>query len=322
MLHSGFARGRVCCSGASAADDVYDVRVQHGDVDYGATVLPASFPGRCPPLLAIPPVGVGITRDFYRPLSREWARLDAPAALHMPDLIGCGDSTPKRRILYSPEIWAEQLHAYAKGIGQPAVLVVQGGLLPVALEMWRLGGTSTIAGICLLSPPPLSFISDDPSPASSRASPRAPSRASSRARRPLARKRLRQRLLWLAAQSSAGGAFFRYLRGGGERLPRVRSFSEANLFYDPGSVDDEWIDMCFRGSRDTRSRHATFAYLVGTAPGGVWRDERAHLLSSLTVPTQVIRGSGETPVLCPPSAPHPRAEGQALRACHVGGNVM
>lgn len=78
----------------------------------------------------------------------------------------------------------------------------------------------------------------------------------------------------------------------GKDLHRVKAFSQRNLFADPDAVDDEWMAMCREGSRDTRSRHATFAYLVGTVPGGVWRDDRSALLAALSVPCQVLRGDG------------------------------
>ena len=96
-------------------------------------------------------------------------------------------------------------------------------------------------------------------------------------------------MLWLAALSPFGNAFFRYLRFG-KGQPRIRSFSERNLFAQASNVDDEWMKMCYDGSRDSRSRFATLAYLVGTVPGGAWRDDRSGLLDSLTVPTQVLRG--------------------------------
>lgn len=164
----------------------------------------------CPPVLCIPPIGVGITRKFYDPLHREWAALGAPSELHTPDLVGNGGSSPKRRKLYDPDYWAGQLLAYAREeLKRPCVLVVQGGLLPVALEMWRLGGADAIAGMSFLSPPPLRFFTPD-----AEAEPGVRGRFSSRA----TPGRSRQRALWLAAQSPLGGLFFRYLRAGAPPL--------------------------------------------------------------------------------------------------------
>ena len=111
-----------------------------------------------PPLLLIPPVGVGIDRKFYDRLQVQWAALGAPAAMHSIDLLGTGSATPKPARFYSPEVWAEQVDAYIREeLKEPCVLVVQGGLLPSALEVWRRSGAKAIAGVSVLSPPPLSF---------------------------------------------------------------------------------------------------------------------------------------------------------------------
>ena len=113
-----------------------------------------------PPLLLIPPVGVGIDRKFYDRLQVQWAALGAPAAMHSIDLLGTGSATPKPARFYSPEVWAEQVDAYIREeLKEPCVLVVQGGLLPSALEVWRRSGAKAIAGVSVLSPPPLSFFS-------------------------------------------------------------------------------------------------------------------------------------------------------------------
>lgn len=240
---------------------------------------------RCslPPLVCIPPVGVGITRSFYDPLHREWAAIGAPSELHTPDLLGCGDASPKPRRFYKPGTWAEQLLEYvASEIGRPVVVVSQGGLLPVALEMWAAGGTATIAGVAFVSPPPLTFFAPE-------AAVEPGVRARFRERGGKWHGRAKQRALWTLSQSSIGGLFFRYLRAG-HGQPRIRSFSERNLFADGSKVDDEWMRMCAAGSADSRSRHATLAYLCGTVPGGAWRDDRTALLESLTVPALVLRG--------------------------------
>ena len=103
--------------------------------------------------------------------------------------------------------------------------------------------------------------------------------------------RTKQRAAWALACGSAGNLFFRYLRAG-KGLPRVRAFSERNLFFNAEKVDDEWIEMCDFGSRDAQSRFATYSYLTGTIPGGAWRDDRAPLLKGLEVPCQLLRGGG------------------------------
>ena len=79
--------------------------------------------------------------------------------------MACRDGTPltatsdsTSRQFYTPTVWAEQLDAYiADELDGPCILVVQGGLLPAVLELWRLGGAERIAGVSLLSPPPVGF---------------------------------------------------------------------------------------------------------------------------------------------------------------------
>ena len=129
---------------------------KYGRETYGARVTRGATD--LPPLLLIPPVGVGIDRQFYARFQDVWAGGDT----HAPDLLGTGDAKPKPRRFYKPEVWAGQLDAYVREvIGEPCVLVSQGGLLPVALEMWRLSGTDTVRGVACLSPPPLSFVASE-----------------------------------------------------------------------------------------------------------------------------------------------------------------
>ena len=98
-------------------------------------------------------MGVGIDRNFFNRLHDEWKDLGAPAEMHAPDLLGTGSSSPKPRRFYSPEVWAEQLESYIlEEVGVPCVLVVQGGLFPVALELWRRQGRAAVAGLRVAVP--------------------------------------------------------------------------------------------------------------------------------------------------------------------------
>ena len=258
-------------------------------IEYSSKVQdqsPITGSEKSPPIVCLPPIGVGITRKFYEPLHREWAALGAPCALYTPDLIGNGDASPKKRCFYTPEIWAEQILDYCETqVGRPCIIVSQGGLLPVALEMWKSRGADAIAGISFMSPPPLRFFAPE---AEVEQGVRARFQDGNGKKGKLPTRRT-QRLLWLASISPLGNLFFRYLRFG-KGQPRVRSFCERNLFASASKVDDEWMAMCYEGSRDSRSRFATLGYLVGTVPGGAWRDDRSRLLASLTVPSQVLRG--------------------------------
>ena len=88
------------------------VTVSYGNERYSVYVQEAAD-SKLPPLLLIPPVGVGIDKSFYNRLQSEWQLLNVPAAMHAPDLLGTGSATPKPRRFYSPAVWAEQLGACA-----------------------------------------------------------------------------------------------------------------------------------------------------------------------------------------------------------------
>lgn len=262
-------------------------RVAHGGEMYSVGVQPAAVGTRRPPLVLVPPVGVGIDRRFYDRLHQAWEDVGAPAPMHSLDLLGTGDASPKPRRFYSPDVWADQLDAYIrKQLREPCVLVVQGGLLPCALEVWRRSGRDAIVGVSLLSPPPLRFFTTAGAPAGpiEAEKPLAPVLAPARPRRA-------QRISWSIACSPVGNLFYRRLRGGRPRGRRIREFTEHSLFAVAEAVDDEWVANCVRGSLDARSRFSTFSYLCGSIPqDGAWRDERGDLFDSLDVPLQLLRG--------------------------------
>ena len=138
------------------------------------------------------------------------------------------------------------------------MLVVQGGLLPTALEVWRRSGTNAIVGISLLSPPPLRFFTEEDeeematdgeagfSPPSARVRKRdrllfwrrrsqVPGSLPPEERAAVSRPRRRasrriQWLVWAVACSPVGNIFFRRLRGGSPKGARIREFTQDNLF--------------------------------------------------------------------------------------------
>ena len=72
-------------------------RVSYRGASYGATVVPATTPGR-PALVLLPPIGVGIDRTFCGRLVDAWAEAAPGPALHAIDVLGVGDSEPKPRM--------------------------------------------------------------------------------------------------------------------------------------------------------------------------------------------------------------------------------
>ena len=106
------ATGALCTAALSGSSTSPGVRptpyakvsATFGKEQYNVHVQAAGDESPLPPLLLIPPVGVGIDKSFYNRLQSEWQLLGAPAAMHSPDLLGTGSATPKPRRFYSPEV--------------------------------------------------------------------------------------------------------------------------------------------------------------------------------------------------------------------------
>ena len=139
---------------------------------YSAAVVPSSAPG-LPPVVLLPPIGVGIDRTFCGRFLDAWAAdKSAGSALHAIDVIGMGDSAPKpkmnRRLMggweappRTPREWAEQVVAYVdEEIGEAAVIMGQSNLCTVALEAAALR-PSSVCGVILLGPPAVEALSLD-----------------------------------------------------------------------------------------------------------------------------------------------------------------
>ncbi|CAM9213683.1 unnamed protein product [Phaeothamnion confervicola] len=241
------------------------------DVTYATTVVTAAPPAAgsapaWPPLLLVPPVGLGIDRSFYDRFLRAWVAAGVPGEVHAPDLLGTGSCAPlptRRDAPLTPAAWAVQLTAYVRERcpGGTAVVLAQGGSCAVALEMAAAaaeaadGGDCGIKGIVLCGPPDLSRAL--PTPAA------------------VARS-------YGALESIFGLGFYRFARS---RL-FLRKFSESVLFADDAQVDEAWVEGCHARGRDFQLRHAVFAVLSGAAQG----DYRFRL-PGISVPTLVLGGS-------------------------------
>ena len=194
--------------------------------------------GDRPVLLLIHPIGVGLSRNFWGRFLQAWQGEGTPVTVYNPDLLGCGDGDIPDR-LTRPEEWAAQLWELIETkIQRPVILVVQGALLPVGLELWTIAETKNqrdrIQGMVLSGPPAwrvMTTVVGD-----------------------------RQKtLLWNGFfHSFLGNLFFRYART--EKF--LRNFSAKQLFAKPEDVDREWLDMTREGSRDMATRHAVYSFLA------------------------------------------------------------
>ncbi len=214
-----------------------------------------------PPLLLVHPIGVGLSRQFWQRFATAWTQRAGLPPLYNPDLLGCGESAMPR-VAYYPDDWAAQLCHFARQeVGRPAIWVIQGALLPVAIRAVQ-RCSAEVAGLVLAGPPALSLLSTD-----------APSR--------------QQRLAWNCFDSPLGWGLYRYVR----RRDFLRSFSERQLFDEPEAVDDEWLEMLKDGSRSPASRHAVFSFLAG-----FWRQDYREAIAQIQQPTLALVGASASSI--------------------------
>ena len=205
------------------------------------------------PVLLIHPIGVGLSKQFWQPLIEQWPG----QPLYVPDLLGCGEGELPRRP-YRPRDWAEQLYALIlEVIQRPVIVVVQGALLPVALELMAdktMG--QWVVGAALSGPPAWRLITEPTLP-------------------------WRQQLNWSLFASPLGWGFYQYAR----TQKFLKSFSKRQLFDQADDVTQEWLTMLKEGSRDMATRYAVFSFLAG-----FWRQDYRDAIASIQQPILVIMG--------------------------------
>ncbi|MBW4556178.1 MAG: alpha/beta hydrolase [Trichormus sp. ATA11-4-KO1] len=207
------------------------------------------------PLLLIHPIGVGLSRQFWQRFRCEWYTAGHRNLIYNPDLLGCGESDMPH-VAYTPKDWAEQLHYFLQTVVQkPVVVVVQGALLPVAIELVQ-KELNLISGLILAGPPAWPVITKESSAWG-------------------------QKLAWNVFDSPLGNAFYRYAR----TTKFLRSFSIRQLFASENAVDAEWLNMLVAGAENPASRHAVFSFLAG-----FWRQNYSSYLASIQQPTLVVVG--------------------------------
>ncbi|MBW4469715.1 MAG: alpha/beta hydrolase [Stenomitos rutilans HA7619-LM2] len=207
------------------------------------------------PLLLIHPIGVGLSRTFWQRFCDEWSRTGQQNPIYNPDLLGCGESAMPS-IAYYPSDWAKQLQYFLQTVIQtPVVVVVQGALLPVAIELVHLQ-PDLIRGLVMSGPPARTLIANTT-------------------------PTWQQRVSWNLFDSPLGNGFYRYAR----RSQFLHSFSTRQLFATAAGVDAEWLAMLRQGSADLDSRHAVFSFLAG-----FWRQDYTSKLKAIAQPTLIAMG--------------------------------
>ncbi len=211
-------------------------------------------------LLLIHPIGVGLSGVFWHRFAETWFKTGQNYTLYNPDLLGCGKSD-KPRLCYYPQDWAKQLKYFIENIvKKPVVLVIQGALFPVAIELIKHPPQPNFIKGLVLSGPPAWRIMTEPA------------------------KPLQQKLLWNLLFDSPfglGNGFYRYAR----RRKFLQSFSVRQLFAKAETVDNEWLDFLEKGATDLQSRYAVFSFLAG-----FWRRNYTEDIQSIQQPTLVVFG--------------------------------
>ncbi|MCL1470230.1 alpha/beta fold hydrolase [Argonema antarcticum] len=209
------------------------------------------------PLLLIHPIGVGLSGNFWQRFCRQWYATGKRNPIYNPDLLGCGESDMPR-VAYNPSDWAKQLYYFLQNVvNKPVVLVVQGALFPVAVELVQLAKESNlIRGLVLSGPPALRLLDTNTSDR-------------------------RHKINWNIFDSPFGRAFFEYARS----RKFLRNFSIRQLFAEDEKVDGEWLDMLKVGAKNAASRYAVFSFLAG-----FWRQDYQDAIAQIYQPTLVVMG--------------------------------
>ncbi|HLP87619.1 MAG TPA: alpha/beta fold hydrolase [Nostocaceae cyanobacterium] len=207
------------------------------------------------PLLLIHPIGVGLSRRFWRRFCQAWEQKNYHNLIYSVDLLGCGNTDKSRRI-YKPIDWAQQLQHFLQTVVQkPVILMVQGSVLPVALELVH-QEQNLIAGLVLSDPTSWPIITK-----------KVP--------------KLQQNILWSIFDSPVGNLFFRYAR----TRKFLSSFSCERLFADSANVDDEWLNTLIADAQDMGGRYAVFSFLAR-----FWQQDYSQAIASVTQPTLLVMG--------------------------------
>ncbi len=253
----------IAADAPAASDSTASITWQGYRCAYQQYLAPQAQQQDLPAVVFIHPIGVGLSSGFWQPLLQMCQARQAVPSLYFPDLLGCGQSDMPHRAYY-PIDWAEQVSTLiVETVQQPVVLVVQGALLPVAVELvTRTPAAAQVKGLMLSGPPAWSLMTQATSPR-------------------------QQRLSWNLLDSPFGWAFYRYAR----RRAFLASFSRRQLFASDAEISDAWLTMLTDGAADMASRHAVFSFLAG-----LWRQGYGDAMSRIQIPTLIAMGEAASTI--------------------------
>ncbi len=208
------------------------------------------------PLVLIHPIGVGLSRRFWQRFCQAWFAMGGTREIFNPDLLGCGDGDLPHVAFY-PADWADQLGQFFEVIvKRPAVLVVQGALMPVAVE-FAVKYPQWVERMVWSGPPAWALISQT-------------------------KGAWQPQVSWNLFDSPLGWGFYLYARTAGF----LRDFSIKQLFARPEDVDAEWLGLLAQGSQSLETRHAVYSFL-----SGFWRKDYQPLLKQISQPVLIVMGN-------------------------------
>uniref|UniRef100_A0A7S3Z0S9 AB hydrolase-1 domain-containing protein n=1 Tax=Lotharella globosa TaxID=91324 RepID=A0A7S3Z0S9_9EUKA len=226
--------------------------------------IPGARPSSSPPVVLVHPVGVGLAKWFWIPLMIALQTKSFDSDVYAPDLLGTGGCSAYKAYQGSSSDlageWADQLRSFiANEVQEPAVVVTQGALGTVGIELAAgSNNTNLVKGLVMSTPPSWEAVSSEFNP--------------------LVRGAIWNLLTWPGGHSPFGKAFYQYAST--EKF--LRQFSSKNLFSSAEKVTDAWITKIISEARPADRRFAIIAFL-----SGLWRRDRVkkmgHLPKSIPV---------------------------------------
>ncbi|KAJ8906016.1 hypothetical protein NDN08_002516 [Rhodosorus marinus] len=205
-------------------------------------------------LLLIHPIGVGLSRRYWRKFLGDYDGATSTVDVYAPDLIGCGENK-KAKGRISLDMICDDLETFIEEeIKKPVILLSEGALAGATIELAaRLEGRG-LRGVILSTPPAIQFFSIGVNKAIATAS-------------------------WTFFSSPLGVLLFYYVR----RREFLKNFTEKNLF--TGKADEDWLDDLEGDAKDIRGRWAVFSFLASE-----WRKDFRPKMAQIESPTLMILG--------------------------------
>lgn len=213
-----------------------------------------------PAIILIHPVGIGLSSWFYNKLIYAW---DGGEDLYAPDLIGCGlygdRWDPTKRGLFFPLDWVKGIETLIQSIERDCIVVAQGGLAPVGVQIAYRNRSGRVKGLVLASPPQWKVMTTS-----------------------VPAKELERNYSMLQSKM-LGNLGFSLL----EQEGSVRFFSDSFLFNR--KTDDMFVELASVEAKEAGLRPPVQAFNAGLCNHRSFEEE----LKGLEVPTLILSGESD-----------------------------